>query len=73
MRLSISAERLQLGKILVEMGSLESRDLETALIEQRLGEHRERLGTLLLRRGVISALSYMQALSRQRELLLIAR
>lgn len=56
---------MQIGRILIERAALTEQDLARALAEQKASGHSQRIGTLLVRRGVVSEATLYAALSTQ--------
>ncbi len=73
MQIPLGFHRQQLGKILVDMRLISEETLNEALMEQKLSGNQERLGALLLRRGLISSTDYVKALACQHQELVAAR
>ena len=67
MTVSLGNARKPLGQILVDLKLLSEQALNEALMEQKLNGGTERLGALLLRRGLISAFDYVKALALQHQ------
>ncbi|MBI4870140.1 MAG: hypothetical protein HY814_01065 [Candidatus Riflebacteria bacterium] len=67
MRFTVGFKRQLLGRILLDTRAVTEQALDEALMEQRLQGNRERLGTVLLRRGLIGPADLMLALTRQRQ------
>jgi type IV pilus assembly protein PilB len=69
----VGTKRQLLGKILVDTRLLTAGELEEALVEQRLQGNQERLGTLLLRKGAVTASELVTALAMQRQAVAFVR
>lgn len=69
----VGTKRQLLGKILVDTRLLTESELEEALVEQRLQGNQERLGTLLLRKGAVTAVELVKALALQRQAVAFVR
>lgn len=69
----VGTKRQPLGKILVDTRLLTESELEEALVEQRLQGNQERLGTMLLRKGIVTAVELVTALALQRQAVAFVR
>jgi hypothetical protein len=61
--LEIPGQRRKLGEILIEEKLVTEEVLDAALKQQKVAQ--ERLGTLLMRMGVLTPTQFMRALSKQ--------
>ena len=66
-----ASERTPLCDVLVETGKLESSDVERALRLQREQDDWERVGSILVKLGLVSDVDVAQGLSRQLEVPLV--